>query len=85
MPSVELITEPKSESKRSMKGKCSQKGVSFSDLICIFAMPLMIFSCFVLEDTLRSVKNPTTQNPRQLNVAHEFIKIVKICYGLMDN
>lgn len=86
MPSVELITEPKSESKRSMKGKCRPKSVSFSDLICIFAMPLMIISCFVFGTAIRLVKNLTKQNPRQLNVVQEPIKVVKLmCCGIMDN
>ena len=43
------------------------KGVSLSDLICIFAMSIVGFSCFFA--TLRKVKTLTWQNPEQLFVA----------------
>lgn len=49
-------------------------------------MPLMIFSCFVFGTAIRLVKNLTKQNPRQLNVVQEPIKVVKLmCCGIMDN
>ena len=43
------------------------KGVSLSDLICIFAMSIVGFSCFFA--TLRLVKILTWKNHEQLFVA----------------
>ena len=49
-------------------------------------MPLLIINCFVSGLHKGREKNPTTQNPRQLNVAHEFINDSKIMYcGIVDN
>ena len=44
-PRVESITEDNVESNCSMTRKNPPKGVSFSDLICIFAMSIVEFSC----------------------------------------
>ena len=44
-PRVESITEDNVESNCSMIEKIPPKGVSFSDLICIFAISIVGFSC----------------------------------------
>ena len=44
-PRVESITDDNVESNCSMIEKIPPKGVSFSDLICIFAMSIVEFSC----------------------------------------
>ena len=49
---VESITEDNMESNCSMTRKNPPKGVSFSDLICIFAMLCQSFACFLFA-TLR--------------------------------
>ena len=45
-PRVESITEDNVESNCSMIENIPPKGVSFSDLICTFAMPIVGFVCF---------------------------------------
>ena len=52
IPLVESITEDNVESNCSMTRKNPPKGVSFSDLICIFAMLCQSFACFLFA-TLR--------------------------------
>ena len=44
-PRVESITDDNVESNCSMIENIPPKGVSFSDLICIFAMSIVEFSC----------------------------------------
>ena len=51
-PRVESITEDNVESNCSMTRKNPPKRVSFSDLICIFAMLCQSFACFLFA-TLR--------------------------------
>ena len=45
-PRVESITDDNVESNCSMIENIPPKGVSLSDLICIFAMSIVRFSCF---------------------------------------
>lgn len=54
---INHITDDMAESDCSMIGKIPPKGVSFSDIICNFALSLMIFSCIDFFAALRSVKN----------------------------
>ncbi|WP_311436208.1 hypothetical protein, partial [Hoylesella timonensis] len=44
-----LVTDDNVESNSSMIENNPPKGVSLSDLICIFAMPIVGFSCFFLQ------------------------------------
>ena len=48
-PRVESITDDNAESNCSMNENIPPKGVSFSDLICIFAMSIVGFSCLFLQ------------------------------------
>ena len=48
-PRVESITEDNVESNCSMIENIPPKGVSFSDLICIFAMSYQSFACLFLQ------------------------------------
>lgn len=47
------------------------KGVCFSDLICIFAMPIVGFSCFLFAK-LRQINSSTWQNPGPLGQSNNF-------------
>lgn len=51
----------------------SPKLVSFSNFICIFAVSIVGFSCFLFA-TLRQVNSSIWQNPWQLFVAQAFKK-----------
>ena len=66
-PRVEAITEDNVESNCSMIKYIPPKGVSFSDLMCIFANVYRRILLFVFA-TLRYVNSSTWQHHRQLFV-----------------
>lgn len=53
------------------------KGVCFSDLICIFAMPIVGFSCFLFA-TLRQINSSTWQNPGPLGQSKNFLLLRRL-------
>ena len=67
----------KLESNCSMTRKYSSKGVCFSDLICIFAMSIVGFSCFLFA-TLRQINPSTWQNPGPLGQPKNFLLLRRL-------
>ena len=53
------------------------KGVSFSDLICIFAMFIVGFSCFLFA-ALRQINSSTWQNPGPLGQSKNFLLLRRL-------
>ena len=53
------------------------KGMCFSDLICIFAMSIVGFSCFLFA-TLRQINSSTWQNPGPLGQSKNFLLLRRL-------
>lgn len=53
------------------------KGVCFSDLICIFAMSIVGFSCFLFA-TLRQINSSTWQNPGPPGQSKNFLLLRRL-------
>lgn len=82
-PNVESITEEGIESNRPMIGKIPSKGVSFSDFICIFAMPCWVLSSLFCNTKIGEI--PTWQYPGPLGSAAWLVQKLIVAQDITNN